>query len=785
MANNETTTKFKVDISELKKSMQEARKQVAYANSEFKAVSSSMDDWNKSSDGLNAKLKQLKSNLDSQETVLKEYENILEEVKKEYGENSKEAVEYATKLNNQQAVVNKIKKEMAGYEDALVEVSNAEKIASKTGKEVAEVLDEMANNSENAGDGFTVFKGAIATFVGNGLTSLVGGLRDAATSILGLAESTREYRNQMAKLESASSEAGYSTTYTANKYKELYGVLADETAVTTTISNFMALETSGKTLDSLLNSSIGIWAKYGDSIALDGLAEAVNHTSQLGSVQGNLADALEWGGITVDEFNAQLEKCNTEQERQQLIATTLDGLYGELANTYKENNASVIASNQAQAEYTKTLADMGARIEPVTTTLKTGFTDLLNTALALFGGEVNIENFTTKLEEGFGVLTETVLPAVKDGLGWIKDNKDIIIAGLSGVSAGLLLMATHFTALKIAGVVSGLIDTFRKNTEKMTVAQALFNTVLGANPMVKLVAIILAVVTAIVTFIATNDEARAKFLEIWGMIVEGVRNAINSIGKFFTETFPAFLNKAIDFLKQLPVKFALWLLAVIVKVTEWRNQMITKAQETALAFVNKIIEFVSQLGTQVWTWLVHVLTLVAEWGINLANKGREAAQKLVSAVVEKVQEITAKIKSIGSDIVTGLWNGINDKVQWLKDKIKGFVGNVTSWLKQFFEIGSPSKLMAREIGRWLPEGIAVGVSDNAKSVLGAMKDLTVDTVGSVRAGLSTATTSGGAGTVGGGVVNNFTQVINSPKQLSRLDIYRQSKNLLGFAGGGI
>ena len=37
----------------------------------------------------------------------------------------------------------------------------------------------------------------------------------------------------------------------------------------------------------------------------------------------------------------------------------------------------------------------------------------------------------------------------------------------------------------------------------------------------------------------------------------------------------------------------------------------------------------------------------------------------------------------------------------------------------------------------------------------------------------------------GGVVNNFTQVINSPKQLSRLEIYRQSKNLLGYAGGGM
>ena len=79
---NETTTKFKVDISELKKSMQEARKQVAYANSEFKATASTMDDWSKSSEGLGAKLKQLNSNLKSQEAVLAEYEKTLEEIKK-------------------------------------------------------------------------------------------------------------------------------------------------------------------------------------------------------------------------------------------------------------------------------------------------------------------------------------------------------------------------------------------------------------------------------------------------------------------------------------------------------------------------------------------------------------------------------------------------------------------------------------------------------------------------------------------------------------------------------
>ena len=59
--NNETTTKFKVDISELKKGIQEANRQIRLANSEFKAATAGMDDWSKSADGVSVKITQLNS----------------------------------------------------------------------------------------------------------------------------------------------------------------------------------------------------------------------------------------------------------------------------------------------------------------------------------------------------------------------------------------------------------------------------------------------------------------------------------------------------------------------------------------------------------------------------------------------------------------------------------------------------------------------------------------------------------------------------------------------------
>jgi hypothetical protein len=93
--------------------------------------------------------------------------------------------------------------------------------------------------------------------------------------------------------------------------------------------------------------------------------------------------------------------------------------------------------------------------------------------------------------------------------------------------------------------------------------------------------------------------------------------------------------------------------------------------------------------------------------------------------------------------------------------------------------------MRDKVGKSIPEGIAVGIEKNAKSVLSSIKDLTMGTVNAAKNGLNSASFALNSGSgISGGTVNNFTQIINSPKQLSRLDIYRQSKNLLGFAGGG-
>ena len=880
--NNETTTKFKVDISELKKSMQEARKQVAYANSEFKEASSSMDDWSKSSDGISAKLKQLNSNLDSQEKVLREYEKTLEEVKKEYGENSAEALEYATKLNNQRAVVNKIKKEIDGYEESLTEVSKAEKIASKTGQDVSDVLDNMGNKAEKVSEGFTVLKGAVAEFVGNALTQLVGTLKDGITSLVTFGDEADKALNDFqASTGASNAEMAEFEDTMKNIYKGNYGesfediagamgevkriagdIGADELEKMTSKALILRdtfdfeVSESMRATNSLMDQ-FGITADEAFNLMAQGAQSGLNQNGDLLDVINEysvhfkragysaddmfnmLANGVEAGTWSVDklgdafkEFNIRMSDGSAKDAIEALgyewdlmseawaaggdeakdvfdiLMNELSGLTNEtewygvgvgllgtmfedlgedavvaLANTEGEINKAKDSMEEINAIKYSTVGEafkgIGRRIQtdlvlpisekllPIVSDLATKFSEWLNDPATQAG----IQNFTDSVAE----FVDNGLVAVRDFIAWFLENKDGVIAGLAGIAAG-------FVAFKVVTLIQGVTTAM----QGMTIAQYALNLAMSLNPIGILIALLAGLVVAFVTLWNKSEEFRNFWINVWENIKSVCSKAIDAIVKFFTVTVPQALDKMVTFLSQLPSKVWTWLVNTINKVAQWSGNMISKAGEMASGFVNKILEWIKSLPSKVADWLGSTLRKVTSWGSDLVSKGKKSASDLVTGIVNTIKGLPSKFVSVGSDVISGLWKGISGAIGGLYDNIKKSLSGLVDKAKNALGIHSPSKVFADEVGKWIPEGIAVGISKNAKSALSAMKDLTADSLGSAKAGLSAGGVTGGVGgAVKGGVVNNFYQTINSPKQLSRLDIYRQSKNLLGFAGGGL
>lgn len=212
----------------------------------------------------------------------------------------------------------------------------------------------------------------VASTLGNGIktaakwgTAMVGGAVAGVGALSSVAESTREYRTEMGKLDTAFTTNKFSAADAKQTYSELYAVVGDSGQATEAANHLSLLCNSTKDLQSWTEICTGVYGQFGDSLPIEGLTEAANETAKVGQVTGPLADALNWMGVSEDAFNEKLAKCSSEQERQQLITSTLTSLYSDASAQYKETNGDVMESNRAYQQLSDTMAQIGAVAEPV------------------------------------------------------------------------------------------------------------------------------------------------------------------------------------------------------------------------------------------------------------------------------------------------------------------------------------------------------------------------------------------------------------------------------------
>ena len=181
----------------------------------------------------------------------------------------------------------------------------------------------------------------------------------------------------MGQLETSFKTAGHEADSAKSTYNELNAVLGDSGQATEAAQMLAKLTDDEKGLNEWTNILTGVYSEFGEALPVEGLAEAALHSAKMGSVQGSLADALEWSGVSVDDFNKSLEKCSTEQERQELITAKMNELYAKSGETYKEVNKDVIEAEKAQARLTDSIAQVGAVGEPILTTINNALAPII------------------------------------------------------------------------------------------------------------------------------------------------------------------------------------------------------------------------------------------------------------------------------------------------------------------------------------------------------------------------------------------------------------------------
>lgn len=534
MPNNETLGgSFSLDVTQLKAGLAQANRLIRESESEFKAAAAGMDDWRESQEGLQARIKHLNNACDLQrkkvDALQGEYDRLIADG---LDPTSAAAVKLRTDINKEKEALAKNESELRKQTQALEDLA-------EESDDTADKLKDVGDAAEDAGDGFTVAKGAVAGFIANGLSSLVGAAKNAISSVLELAESTKEFRQNMAKLETGFVSAGHSADDAANTYKELYSILGDTGKATEAAAFLAQMTTTQEGLATWTDIAAGVYATFGDSLPIESLAEAANETAKTGQLTGALADALNWVGLSEEEFQKRLDECSTESERAYVINEQLVDSYYDQAEAFKENNASIIETNKAQARHAELTASLGEKIEPITTKVRNGFNSILEKVLELTEG-VDMEGFGEKIDAAFDTFCDDVLPAIQDGLQWIIDNKNILIAGIAGIGAA-------FAAFKVVSLIQGVVSALNG----MTLAQAALNLVMSMNPIGLVVAAIAGLVAAFVVLWNKCDAFREFWVNLWDGIKKTAKSvadwfvqAWSDVGKFFSDMWSGFTDGA-------------------------------------------------------------------------------------------------------------------------------------------------------------------------------------------------------------------------------------------------
>jgi hypothetical protein len=368
---------------EYKKELGKVNQEIGLLSDKMKRADAEFRGQANSIEALTTKNDLLREAQQKQIDKIAKLQTAIEDCGEAYGENDEAVMRFKRQLEKAETDLIDLNDELSSNERYLDEARTSADRCAKSIDEYGKQVKDAAKATDDfngAGGG----KGGIGNLIGQ-LGSLkkmlvggavVAGLKAASDAIIGIVDETEEYRKIMGTLEASAQAAGYTAEQTAESYEYLYGVLGDTQTAATTVANLQAIGLAQGDLRNMIDSVIGAWATYGDSIPIDGLAESVNETIQAGQVTGTFADVLNWAGVSEDEFNAKLAAANDSTERAQIVLNQLanQGL-PETAKAWRDANEDIVAYNESQMKLDEAMGQLGETLAPVAAGLKDVFAE--------------------------------------------------------------------------------------------------------------------------------------------------------------------------------------------------------------------------------------------------------------------------------------------------------------------------------------------------------------------------------------------------------------------------
>lgn len=715
------TIKIGGDTTGLDKALKETNKKSRELESELKAVDKALklDPNNvtlvkQKQDLLKDSIKETKSKLD----VLKEAQS---QVTAQYKKGEIDAGQYRAfqrELETTKSKLSSLKDEKknihvigTAFKEAKDKVEPVIKKVEKVGSVIGGATGKAVKFTATLGKIDTAMIGKAADGFKKYTQTIGVGLAAVTTALAANVETSREWNSDMTKLKTNAETSGNDFDFMKSKMQDLVAITGESDSSIEALSNLMAVGFSDEQMTPAINALSGAVEKFPDTLKIESLSDSLQETLATGAATGQFSELIGRMGDSVDDFNAGLQNCTSEAERQQYALDWLanSGL-SEINDEYQSANKSTLDYERASFELQDALASLGTAFTPVMAGAKGMAADFLTKSLPavqkLSGG-------FTKLFDGVSSLLDAYDSGGLDGL---TEQIPVVISGLFSSASETLAENAPTLITAATTVLTSIIQSLAQSAPSLinSILPSLLNGFFG---------LINALVSTIPTLVPELVQgAITLFL--------GLIDGLNDVIKQLMPMLPSLIKQMTDTLiENLP--------AIIEGGFQLLTGLITGLTECTPDLINAIIALIPVITDSLTENLPALVKAGMELIVALAKGLPDAIPDIINALPEIIGAIIDGFKEVdwldlGANILKGILNGLVSAVSGIWSVVQDVGSAIIDGFCDFFDIHSPSRVMAKKVGQYLPSGIAVGMEDTADEPVDEAQAI-VDSVAGVSA----------------------------------------------------
>ena len=728
---------------EFKKALADINQSFKVLGSEMKLVSSQFDKNDQSVQALSARNAVLNKEIEAQKGKIETLRAALQNAAESFGENDRRTQNWQIQLNNAEAALNSMERELSDNEQMMEQLSQQEtqsadaterltqeisrqeeelaglkraysnavledgkgsseakelegrisqlsgelnenrdkmKDASGSAEDFGESLEDASDGADKLGNGLSAATVAMGNLMSAGIQAALNGIKELGSAIWNLDEATEEYRVAQGKLTTAFEAAGYSGEAAQQSYTEFYKILGDTDTATEASQLLAQLAENEQDITKWTNIAAGVYGTFGDALPIEGLIESANETAKVGQVTGSLADALNWVGISEDAFNEKLAACSSESERNRLIMETLSGSYDEASAAFYRNNEALVASREGQAQLDETLAGLGETISNVKNSLRAEFLPAISDVISSFTDMINrVDGADTAFADAITGMINTAVAMLPQ---FMDTGMQILTSLLSGIIQSL------------PAVIEGAAQII------VTLAQGIAQAAPTLIPQIVLV--VTQIVQTLVENLPMILEAALQLitglaqglLDAIPVLVAALPAIITAIVEFVIGAIPQIIDAGIQLLTSLITALPEIISAIVAAIPQIIDGLVTailgsipQIIDAGVKLLISLIQNLPQIITTVVSAIPKIVSSLVNAIVGNVDKIILAGVQLFVALIQNLPQIIVSIvkavPQIISAIVKGFASGASQMASIGLNLIKGIwngISDAASWL---------------------------------------------------------------------------------------------------------